>query len=163
SDDGKHTLLAGTSQAAPFVAGAVALLFEQDPSLTALQVTSRLTLQAGRAIEMSEGEAWSPAQGFGILAIDRALRAPVRALSPDATKSGFSMNFTHVAPSGTGATAVVIPRDAQGAPLGPGHDVTVVPVVHAAGVRATDLGDGSYAALLPVSALPVSGNVVARV
>src|SRR5205085_2548664 len=62
ADDGVHGLLRGTSQAAPHVAGAAALLLQADPSLTALQVREILRVTATH-----EGRGFSPRVGFGRL------------------------------------------------------------------------------------------------
>ncbi len=45
-DDSRHRMGAGTSQAAPHVTGAVALLLQKDSSLTPAQIESRLTTYA---------------------------------------------------------------------------------------------------------------------
>ncbi len=47
ADDGVHAALRGTSQAAPHVAGAVALLFQIDPGLTSTRVRELLRTTAG--------------------------------------------------------------------------------------------------------------------
>jgi MYXO-CTERM domain-containing protein len=70
--DPGHALTSGTSMAAPLVTGAVALLFERDPSLDQTRV--RALLQAGA--RRPEGFVFSPRQaGPGVLDLERTLEA----------------------------------------------------------------------------------------
>ncbi len=70
--DEQHALSTGTSMASPIVAGAVALLFQRDPTLTQPQIL--LALQAGAD---TVGELYaSPSQvGAGLLDVENALLA----------------------------------------------------------------------------------------
>lgn len=72
-----YAVTSGTSMAAPIVAGAAALLFEQDPSLTHLEVQALLQAGAQRLEPTSEiaGEPPSATQlGAGVLDIEASAR-----------------------------------------------------------------------------------------
>jgi subtilisin family serine protease len=70
--DASHAVSSGTSMAAPLVTGAVALLFERDPSLDQTRV--RALLQAGA--RRPEGFVSTPQQvGPGVLDLERTLEA----------------------------------------------------------------------------------------
>jgi subtilisin family serine protease len=70
--DASHAVSSGTSMAAPLVTGAVALLFERDPSLDQTRV--RALLQAGA--RRPEGFVFTPQQlGAGVLDLERTLEA----------------------------------------------------------------------------------------
>jgi subtilisin family serine protease len=126
--DRTRGLLRGTSQAAPHVAGAVALLLSRRPDLTLPEV--RELLRSGARVDrhVGAGQAWSPRWGFGKLDARRAL-AVLDGDSPgplDLKTSGVSVNRDLVPPGSTGGAVVtVIPRDSVGLPLGPGHNVTI--------------------------------------
>jgi subtilisin family serine protease len=78
TDEG-HGVSGGTSMAAPIVAGAIALLFERDPTLDQHQV--RALLQAGA--RPLEGEIFAEQQvGAGALDIERTLLAQLAEDSP---------------------------------------------------------------------------------
>jgi hypothetical protein len=77
--DDYHAVASGSSLAAPLVAGAIALLFESEPSLTQEQV--RALLQAGA--RPLEGVVFSEQQvGIGALDIDGAFAAQAQAIAP---------------------------------------------------------------------------------
>jgi minor extracellular serine protease Vpr len=77
---GKDILMQGTSQAAPHVTGAAALLFQISKGLTAAQVKSLLTSTA--ATDASTGSVPNMTWGYGKMDI---LRAAVKAINPLAT------------------------------------------------------------------------------
>jgi subtilisin family serine protease len=139
ADDGVHGLLRGTSQAAPFVAGAVALLFQLDASLTADQVREILRASA-------QGSGWSPRLGFGRLDLPSALavtRGRVGAsLDPD--KSSVGVSFDQIPPGESRSTITVTPRDSSGIPLGAGHSVTLSISAGQLEGSISDLGFGRY-------------------
>lgn len=64
--DAAHAVASGTSAAAPHVAGALALLFEESPRATQRELVAALT--AGEAL-------WNPARGWSDLDVVRALAA----------------------------------------------------------------------------------------
>lgn len=65
------TVLSGTSQASPHVAGVAALLLSKTPSLTIEQIRQLLWATA----DDIEAEGWDPQTGFGLLQADTALLA----------------------------------------------------------------------------------------
>lgn len=147
ADDGLHGALRGTSQAAPHVAGAVALLFQLDPSLT----TRRLRELLRTAADLRPGEpGFSPRGGFGRLDVARAARLLLRlpAGSVDAAASSVGVSRDAVPPGESRVTVSVVPRDASGAPLGPGHAVTIESDGGAFDGPVGDAGEGRYERVL---------------
>ncbi|MEZ4649744.1 MAG: S8 family serine peptidase [Candidatus Eisenbacteria bacterium] len=69
-NDGEHVVLAGTSMAAPHVAGTIALMLEKDPTLTRAQVKQFLIDTADDG-----GEGWTKTLGWGKLRADSAVNA----------------------------------------------------------------------------------------
>jgi subtilisin family serine protease len=124
ADDGVHGLLQGTSQAAPHVTGAIALLFQIDATLTPRRV--RDLLRASASVD-DGAPGFSPRSGFGKLDVARA--AHLLAHSPtgtaDAARSSVGASRDAI-PPGAGTILInVVPRDSTGAPLGRGHVVTI--------------------------------------
>jgi len=122
-DDGLHGALRGTSQAAPHVAGAIALLFQLDPTLS----TGRLRELLRTSARLEAGEpGWSNRYGFGRLDVAAAAalltRRPTGALDPARSSLGASRDAV---PSGERVVVTVVPRDESGAALGPGHAVRI--------------------------------------
>lgn len=98
-DDG-HALTGGTSMSAPLVSGAIALLFEHDPTLT--QTAVRALLQTGA--RRIEGRAADARQlGAGALDLERTLEALVdgsaEILPGSATELLVSSSYVHPDPS----------------------------------------------------------------
>jgi subtilisin family serine protease len=122
ADDGVHGVLRGTSQASPMVAGAVALLLQIDPSLTAHQIRELL-----RATARDTGPGWSPRSGFGTLDVAAAIAATTghygTTLDPEVSSVGVSLD--QLPPGDSLTTVTVTPRDVRGMPLGPGHTVEI--------------------------------------
>ncbi len=115
--DGNHGVAVGTSMSAPLVAGAVALLFQVDPTLTQDKIVS--LLQAGA--HPFRGEAPFQDQGGpGELDILGSLDALERmhdpqAFMPSADKSWITLSADYVAADGsTPLTAIVELRTADG-------------------------------------------------
>jgi subtilisin family serine protease len=149
ADDGVHALLRGSSQAAPHVTGAAALLFSVDPTLDAVAVRDRL--RAAARIDPLEEGGWNTALGAGRLQVDRALVALLGAgvgpLDPTTSSVGTARDL--LAPDGALSTqVVVIPRDSFGHPLGPGHRVEVQTTAGRLVGGLTDSGGGLYTTTL---------------
>jgi subtilisin family serine protease len=92
--DARHAVLSGSSMAAPQVAGAIALLFERDATLT--EPEALLLLQQG-ARRPSGKVSYDFQLGVGALAVDGAMsaleaRATAIAREPDASNSWMSLS-----------------------------------------------------------------------
>jgi subtilisin family serine protease len=92
SQSGLYGYASGTSFAAPQVAGAAALVWAANPSLTAQQVAQILKQTA------SGGGRWSPELGFGVIDVAAAVAraqagAPGVLLSGDRTDRGMRLNW----------------------------------------------------------------------
>lgn len=124
ADDGLHGVLRGTSQAAPHIAGAVALLLQHSPALTTTDV--REFLRTTSVLPQKHG--YGPRHGFGLLNLDsvfyRLTRNPLVALSP--LDSDVGVNRDTAAPGVDTVTVTVTPRDLLGHPLGAGLVVQIV-------------------------------------
>lgn len=100
--DDFHAVATGTSMAAPLVSGAIALLFERDPSLT--QAGARALLQAG-ARPLSGAVLLEQQVGVGALDLEATLSAqlaeesPLSALPGRATWLALSASYAHPDPS----------------------------------------------------------------
>lgn len=122
--DKTHGVVSGTSMSAPMVAGAIALLFERDRTLTQDKITA--LLQAGAHKFRAEGDAVVAAPfedqgGPGELDVEGALDAldqmqnPVLVM-PDRDKSWLTVGADYVAADeSTPLTAIVELRTADGA------------------------------------------------
>lgn len=73
--DGRHMLMAGTSMAAPFVAGTVALLFSANPNYTYTDIENYLTQSA--YVDKYVGEAPNDRWGYGKLDVYAAVEAAI--------------------------------------------------------------------------------------
>ncbi|MDB4969166.1 MAG: hypothetical protein JWN44_4855 [Myxococcales bacterium] len=141
ADDGMHAILRGTSQAAPHVAGAVALLLQADPTLTSIQIREIL-----RASARDDGRGYTPRLGFGKLDVLTALRY-VRGtrggvVSPTTSSVGVSRDMI---PPGDETTIVTVtPRGGDGMPLGPGRQVKINASYGDPTGDVVDLGFGRY-------------------
>ncbi len=125
SDDGQHGVLRGTSQAAPMVAGVIALLLEADPTLTGDAIRELLRVTA-RNVPGTAG--WSPRAGFGRVdpAAAIAYLRGGRGDRPSATRSVAGVTRDLLPPGSEETTLVTVtPRDESDRPLGPGHAVTI--------------------------------------
>lgn len=162
ADDGLHGVLRGTSQAAPHVTGAIALLFQLDPTLT----TSHLRELLRASARVAPGDpGYSPRTGFGQLDVGFAVALLQRsATGPvDALRSSVGLSRDAV-PPGERVVVSVVPRDGLGAPLGPGHAVTIACDGGHFDGPARDLGEGRWERTLVAdgargSALTVTATV----
>ena len=141
ADDGVHAVLRGTSQAAPHVAGAIALLLQADPTLTASAIREILRVTA-----RDSGRGFTPKLGFGtldVLAATRFIRG-ARGASASATASSVGVSRDFVPPGDETTTVTVTPRAEDGTVLGPGHDVAISASAGDAVGDVVDIGSGRY-------------------
>lgn len=112
--DAGHAAFAGTSMSSPFGAGAIALLFQRDPTLT--QADARALLQAGARPALDDGHEY--AGGAGILDVEGALAALDRkAKPPRATSLQMTLGGSYLASDGgLPLYALAIARDEAGRP-----------------------------------------------
>jgi len=116
--DTYHAISSGTSMSAPIVSGAVALLFQQDPTLTQDQV--RALLQAG-ARPLEGSVPYEQQQGPGALDLEGALAARIADNSPihrepTATGSWLDMAASYLHPDPAWSISGVLElRDDSGA------------------------------------------------
>ena len=140
-DDGVHAVLRGTSQAAPHVVGAVALLFQADPTLTPTAVREILRVTA-----RDDGAGFTPKLGFGKLDVLAAARYALgaRGAIASATASSVGVSRDLVPPGDETTVVTVTPRSDDGAPLGPGHDVAITASAGDPVGDVVDVGSGRY-------------------
>jgi len=118
--DSEYSVLSGTSMSAPFATGAIALLFQRDPTLT--QEDVRALLQAGaRRLADDPIEGGAPrdyAMGAGILDVEGALLALDRkTAAPTATSLFLRLGSSYLAADGgLPVSGLVLARDAEGRP-----------------------------------------------
>ena len=141
ADDGLHAVLRGTSQAAPHVTGALALLFQADPTLTANAIREILRVTA-----RDGGAGFTPKLGFGnldVLAAARYVRG-ARGTVASATASSVGVSRDLVPPGDETTIVTVTPRGDDGTPLGPGHAVAITATAGDAVGDVVDVGSGRY-------------------
>ena len=140
-DDGVHGVLRGTSQAAPHVVGAVALLFQANPTLTAVAAREIL-----RTTARDGGAGYTPKLGFGQLDVLTAVRFARgdRGMSVSASASSIGVSRDVVPPGDETSVVTVTPRADNGMPLGTGHDVVITATAGDATGDVVDLGFGRY-------------------
>jgi uncharacterized protein (TIGR03382 family) len=136
ADDGRHGVLRGTSQAAPVVAGAIALLFEANPRLTGRDVREILRVAARPLAVSPEAPVdagatspppgWSTRTGFGLLDVATAvaLARGTRGGPADPSTSTVGLSRDALPPDEI-TLVTVVPRDAAGLPIGAGAEVTI--------------------------------------
>jgi subtilisin family serine protease len=154
ADDGVHGVLRGTSQSAPMVTGAVALLLQHDPTLTAAQVKELLR---GSARDLGAG--WSPRSGFGALDVPALLALARGRLgqTADPALSSVGVSRDQLPPGDDLTTITVTPRDAGGLLLGPGHHVEITVSAGEPAAEVADMGFGRYER--PIRAHAARGQV----
>lgn len=122
ADDGLHGIMRGTSQAAPHVTGAIALLLQLDPDLNTTRLREIL-----RTTTFPTGNGYGPRSGFGVLDLRTTLHA-LRGAPPgavDAQLSDVGVSSDIAAPIDGFSTVTVTPRDHEGIPLGSGRRVEI--------------------------------------
>lgn len=138
ADDGVHAALRGTSQAAPHVSGALALLLQRSPTLTGERLREVLRVCA-------QGSGYGPRQGFGWLNVEVLVRHLLgeRPGPVDPATSGVGVAWDLIPPRG--ATVItVVPRDRAGLPLPPGQPVEIEATAGTFEGPVRDLGSGRY-------------------
>lgn len=141
ADDGLHGVMRGTSQAAPHVAGAIALLLQLDPDLSTTRLRELL-----RTTTFPTGNGYGPRSGFGTLDLRTTLHA-LRGAPPgavDAQLSDVGVSSDIAAPIDGFSTVTVTPRDQQGIPLGAGRSVEIRADAGDWAGPTLDLGYGRY-------------------
>jgi len=123
ADDGLHGVLRGTSQAAPHVSGAVALLLQNNPQLTLFEVRELLR----QTTSVSHDTGFGSRKGFGELDLASALHTlssgSVFEVHPILSSVGTSRDIA--APFVDTINVTVTPRDGLGHPIGPGLPVSM--------------------------------------
>ena len=117
--DPEHAALSGTSMSSPFGAGAVALLFERDPTMTQEDARSALLAGARPLADDAAGMGFRDyAKGAGILDVAGAITALDRkGVSPSATSLQVRLGGSYLASDGQLPLAVLVhARDADGRP-----------------------------------------------
>ena len=69
---GKYTTIQGTSMAAPFIAGVVALLLEREPGMSPEDIQQRLRITARR--DEDTRQVWNASFGHGKIDVDALLK-----------------------------------------------------------------------------------------
>lgn len=106
----------GTSQAAPHVAGAIALLLQHAPQLDLEQVRN-LLIRSARADASTTQQLFHPVWGFGKIDLLRALQTLQKqsATAPDPATSSFGVLHPQLPADGRSETTLfLIPKDQQG-------------------------------------------------
>jgi len=67
----QYTALQGTSMAAPYVTGALALLLEKDPTIDSAEAKRRLIKSAKQ--DSFSGPCWNPKWGYGKVDVEKLL------------------------------------------------------------------------------------------
>jgi subtilisin family serine protease len=134
-----HAVTSGTSMAAPIVSGAIALLFEQDPTLTTRRALTLLQAGARRPEGLVPYDAQLGAGALdleGTLDVERAIASPI-VREPAAANSFLTLGATYARPEPSfSIPAVLKVRDAQGHAVGD-YDLTNL-VVDVASGRITE-------------------------
>jgi MYXO-CTERM domain-containing protein len=123
------------------VAGAAAILFQADPTLSPRRMRERLRVTAH-----DDGSGFSQRQGFGQLDLEAAARYAqgARGSAVSASRSSVGVSRDALAPGDDITTVTVVPRDETGLPVGPGHAVTIDLSAGAAVGPVSDTGEGRY-------------------
>lgn len=145
--DGLHAVASGTSMAAPFATGLLALAFELEPQATGEQLHARLLVRT--TVDEQTGQMlFEPGWGFGKLDALSQLApiasGPPAALDPAQSLCGLARDWLPADPLQLALVAAV-PRSAGAAPLGPGLAVRIEapnPALFAGPV--IDHGNGLY-------------------
>ncbi len=147
--DGVHTLLLGTSMAAPHVTGTIALMLSVDPTLTSNEIREKLiqTAKSDGFTGVVPNDAW----GWGKLAADAA----VTAVTPSQPDNGqeLSIQLAENPVRDSARFIYTVPADSDGAKLDiydvSGRLVFSTPLTAGAGSYDWDLRDSKGLPLAP--------------
>ncbi len=126
--DGFYFISQGTSQAAPHLTGAVALLLQENPYLDTEEIRHLLMRSAQTDSYTNGGHTYDPHWGFGKLDILSLLRTAHQfsLQPPDPQRSTFGTTFSNLPANGKASTTIyIVPKDANGQSLTPGQTVQV--------------------------------------
>ncbi|HOX42562.1 MAG TPA: S8 family serine peptidase [Myxococcota bacterium] len=143
--DGRHALGSGTSMAAPFATGLMALLLEQDPERTGAEL--RALLELGGLADADTGRAlFEPGWGLGKAEAARllGLGAGEPGGAPAEAEGLCGASELWLPDDGSRVWAVAVPRDAAGLNAGPGLPITIEADGAAFDGPVEDRGDGLY-------------------
>ena len=127
AEDGVHAVLRGTSQATPYMSRAdwrCCSSYGPISSITQARELLRTTGKTDLALP-----SYGPRRGFGLLDLKAAVAAlrgsPTAPGEVSPLQSDLGSNFDQLTPGYGEAILTVTPRDANGLPLGPGHQIEI--------------------------------------
>ncbi len=153
--DNIHAVSSGTSMASPLIAGLLALLLQNDPTLTSTDLKDALSVTATN--DSNTGfTLYDPDWGFGKPHAERMLThlAGLKGHSLDPGKSLCGTTQPWLPPDGHASIlAVALPKDKTGLPLGPGQNVTIEAPGADFEMEVQDFQNGIYARRLTARGL----------
>ncbi len=150
--DGRHAVASGTSMAAPFAAGACALVLQREPELTGQELLGRIQISGGADEQTGHG-LFDPGWGFGKLRVDGLLDGPAaEGAPPDPAASLCGVGRTWMPIDDQQLVRIAaVPRSEAGRPLGPGRRVQIDAKSAAFAGPVIDHGTGLYTRAMQAS------------